>query len=232
MSMPSFSDLTLPSSGFTSNTGLQDSLHEATYKLPILNRINDIIAGISDPSSPYYRDYLTPNAAPVSIPFNTMLEKSWQQGQVMVASCKSQNMLLTATSGSVLKKGVLVTNCSIQFPAPITLQDVAIISTNTLNPSVSTAGTFTMGVDDSCSSGGGAQIITLGGVQFAAGASFYGAQVLAAKDIVFQSNADGMDGVSLVAGGTIDGTSNANIGFCNGDGMEDNFEAWYFRMGA
>jgi len=34
-----------------------------------------------------------------------------------------------------------------------------------------------------------------------------------------------------VAAGTIDGTSNANIGFCGGDGLE-NFEAEYFRMGA
>ena len=57
----------------------------------------------------------------------------------------------------------------------------------------------------------------------------FGGQILALGDILFTANADGIEGASFVAGGNVEGTSNMTMGFC-GNGMEDNFEAEYFRL--
>jgi hypothetical protein len=54
--------------------------------------------------------------------------------------------------------------------------------------------------------------------------------MLAAGDVSFTSEANGIEGASIVAGGRIDGTTGSVMGFCNGDGMESNFEAWYFKL--
>ena len=88
-----------------------------------------------------------------------------------------------------------------------------------------------MGVDDDCGTGGGAQIVTWGGVRVAANLEMYGSQIIAAGPIDFAANAGGIQGASLVSGATIDGTSNMSFGFC-GTGMEDTFQAEYFRMRA
>lgn len=54
-------------------------------------------------------------------------------------------------------------------------------------------------------------------------------QLIAAGDIGFAANADGVNGGAMVAGGQIDGTSNASMGFCD-NGMEANIEAYWFKM--
>ena len=70
----------------------------------------------------------------------------------------------------------------------------------------------------------------MGGVNFPANLSVYGSQIIAQLKIDFEANANGVEGVSMVAGGEIDSTSNMNMGFCNGAGMEHTFQAEYFRM--
>ena len=59
--------------------------------------------------------------------------------------------------------------------------------------------------------GGGAQIITWGGFDVAAGLEMYGSQIIAAGPIAFAANADGIQGASMVSGETIDGTSNMSL---------------------
>ena len=86
-----------------------------------------------------------------------------------------------------------------------------------------------MGLDDACDPGGGSAIWTYGSFQATSGLEGYGAQILALGDIDFTANADGMEGVSFIAGGMIDGTSNGDMGFCDGDGTEDFVAAPYFR---
>ena len=59
VSMPDKADLVIPSSGTGSNPGLNDALRSGSYRMRILDRIDDIIAGAEDPNSPYFRtDYV------------------------------------------------------------------------------------------------------------------------------------------------------------------------------
>jgi hypothetical protein len=105
-----------------------------------------------------------------------------------------------------------------------------IISTNTSTTAIEGASGVVLGDDDNCAAGGGVQIITMGGVHFPAQLHIYGSQIIAMGDIDFEANANGIQGVSMVAGGEIDSTSNMDMGFCNGAGLENRFEAEYFRM--
>ena len=70
----------------------------------------------------------------------------------------------------------------------------------------------------------------MGSVSTASALSGYGAQILAAGDIQFTANASGIEGVSFIAGGRIDGTSNSSMGFCDNNGVDNFQRAPYFRM--
>jgi len=67
-------------------------------------------------------------------------------------------------------------------------------------------------------------------MKFASNLQTYGGQFIAEGDIDFAANSDGVEGASMVAGGTISGASNLAMGFCGGSGMEDSFEAAYCRL--
>ena len=105
-------------------------------------------------------------------------------------------------------------------------------TTNDSAKSVSAASGLTLGLDDSCADGGGAQIVTMGSIDLASNMSAYGTQIIAMGDVVFAAQANGVEGISIVAGGEIDSTSGIAMGFCNGAGMTRSFQADYYRMAA
>ena len=70
----------------------------------------------------------------------------------------------------------------------------------------------------------------MGGISLASNMNAYGAQFLALGDIQFTVQADGIEGISVVAGGEIESTSGIDMGFCNGAGMGNNWLAEYYRM--
>jgi hypothetical protein len=72
--------------------------------------------------------------------------------------------------------------------------------------------------------------MTLGGFEAASGLAGFGAQILAKKDIQFAAQANGIEGVSFLSGGTISGTSGSSMGYCDEAGTNDFVRAPYFRM--
>ncbi|NNE89160.1 MAG: hypothetical protein HKN27_13880 [Silicimonas sp.] len=231
VSMPYKSDLVIPSSGMTSNTGLENALRSGSYKLRILQRIGDVIDDYDDPSSKHYRPgYFDLPIQTTSLSVNQQLDAgSWQAGQIHTASCNG-NQRLRIRSGATLRDGVIDTDCRIVLGSNVTLENVLIVSTSTALRAIDGAAGVTLGLDDNCSAGGGVQIVTRGGVRFTANLNMYGVQVLALDLIDFEANGNGVEGVSFVTAGEIDSTSNMDMGFCDGEGMETNFEAEYFRM--
>ena len=122
-----------------------------------------------------------------------------------------------------------LTSCDVTFGSGVVLENVIIASKSTDVRSMSAANGIQVGRDDNCAECGGAQLLTLGGMKFAAELKMFGGQLLAADDIEFEANANGIWGAAILSGGNIDGTSNAEMGFC-GAGMEDNFEVPLFRL--
>ena len=111
----------------------------------------------------------------------------------------------------------------------MTIEDAVIVSKSTAKDSQNSSSGLVVGKDDNCAAGGGVQLVTLGGMKFTSDLHIYGSQLLAAGDIEFSANANGVEGAAMVAGGVISGTSNMNMGFY-GTGMENNFQASYFKL--
>lgn len=241
VSMPDKTDMVVPENSTGSNPGLTDALRSGSYAIQIIDQINDIIAGVEDPDSPYFRtDYV--NIDPLtSLPL-TYVEldsktgggirlSDWVPGAVHTLDCaSSKKQVQWGNPDEVFEKGVLITNCIIKFAQGVALHDVIMINNNDDVDSFNSASSFTLGRDDGCADGGGAQLVTKGGVNFAADFQVYGGQIVAAKRIAFSARNDGIEGISLVSGDYIDGASLINVGFCGGAGMNNNFMARYFRL--
>ena len=107
------------------------------------------------------------------------------------------------------------------------IQNARVASLSTSDDSISASNGLVVGDSSDCKNG--AQFMTMGGMRFPAGLEMYGSQLIAKGNIQFAANANGINGASLIAGGTINGTSNGEMGLCNG-GMNNNVTVDYFRM--
>ncbi|MFP1645777.1 Tad domain-containing protein [Pontitalea aquivivens] len=229
VSMPDIRDIELPKSGFEKNEGLQYALRDGVYPLKILDRINAIYNGVQSMGSDYMPAYITSDIViEVSSNNGNFDQTMFQNGRVHRVVCKNSGANIVA--GTLLSELVIVTDCDLKFGAGARLEDVVIVTRNTGDKSVYAAAGLQVGRNDNCAPGGGAQIVTYGGIGIPSDLQMYGGQMIAAKNIAFTANADGIQGAAFVAGGTVSGTSNGSMAFCGGAGMENNFEAAYFRL--
>lgn len=228
VSMPDENDIDLPKSGFDKNAGLEEALHSAAYRMRIIDDIEPLIHELSTGNEDFLPDYIV-NPTPLHLSGGTFTEVDFPEGRVYVLGCGQK----TKISGTApISRVVIIADCEVSFGQGTILEDVVIANTSTSLKSFNAPSSLQLGRDDSCSEGGGAQLITRGGVTFASDLRLHGGQILAKRAVQFSANADGVEGASIVSGETIEGTSNMTMGFCNGSGMEDNFEANYFRLAA
>jgi hypothetical protein len=230
VSMPDLALLDIAASGYDQNEGLAAALREGQYNLRILNRLTDIIAGLQNMDPDYLPDYITSMIPVIFAPNKNIMQSDLVQGRVHIMTCINDGKQITLSNSLALHEMVIVTNCKMKFDNSVSIQDAIIATTHNSARSFNSSQGFTIGRDDNCAEGGGAQLLTMGGVSFPSGMEAYGGQIIAMGDIEFTANAYGIEGISLVAGGVISGTSNMEMGFCYGAGMEDNFEADYFRL--
>ena len=227
VSIPNVADL---NADYASNTGLLDATQKGDDRvLRIVQRIQGIYDGIQDPNSRYYRDYITDSNPIVLDPKDGMNVSLWQEGRIHEYTCTKKNESITFDSSITLKNGVLITNCILKLSG-LTLENGTLITLNTEADSVNSPSGLTLGKKDNCSPGGGAQILTMGGVSVSSKMSLHGGQIIAAGDVAFTSHADGSWGGSIVSGGQIDASSHNIMRGCDGIGMEASFQAAYFRL--
>lgn len=228
VSMPDPNQIDLPNSGFDSNIGLQEALRKGQWNIRILNRIMPIIDGIRTGNPKYVPDYIT-NTTPIALSSRTIDEASLTRGRIHTFSCGGGGAAMTFKSNLLVREVVVITNCKVKFEQGVVLEDAVVATTETSHQSMTSPASFRLGRNDACAPGGGAQLLSMGSINFAAAMEIFGSQMIAMKDIEFSANANGIQGAALVAGGTISGTSNMNMGFCS-TGMEDNFMADYFKL--
>lgn len=228
VSMPNTDHLQLPRSGFETNIGLEEALRDNGYQIMVLNRLQEIVTNLSSNSTETRPDYITYGGVPEVLDGQNVTGSEFQPGKSYYVAC-SGNSTMFINNGGVIRDTTIVTNCPIKFGQGTTLENVVMATTNTGDKSVSAPSTLQLGKNDKCAKGGGAQILTLGGLDAAADLRMYGGQIIAKGNVAFAANANGIEGASIIAGGTISGTSNMTMGFC-GDGMEDSFTAEYFRL--
>jgi Flp pilus assembly protein TadG len=227
-------NLQLPSSGFSSNAGLQDAVTSNSFPIYLLTQTQRIIDSVStSPGSSVF--------VPSYIPAANRTVQNWTgtrnlntgtltAGNIYRISCTG-NQKIDIANDAVITGIVLITNCQVRFGNGAAWESSLLLSTNAdPTDAVTGASGARLGVADGCASGGGSQIITLGGVKVPSGMTVYGGQIVAQGNISFSAGGDGVRGVSLVAGGTISGTSNMEMQSCNGSGMDGNIVVPYARL--
>lgn len=228
VSMPDLDNLDMPKSGFKTNEGLDVALRKGHYRLRVLNKLNAVSDDLHAGFGPYVPDYIT-GLAPIYVDGNSSTdEAAFVEHRINRLSCGSAGKN-AIPSGTHLKNMVIIATCPVHFGQGVLLENVVFLNTSTADKSFYSAKGIQLGVDDNCATGGGASLITFGGVEVAANLQLFGGQIIALRSIQFAANAEGIQGASMIAGGTISGTSNMDMGFC-GSGMEANIEAPYFRL--
>lgn len=229
VSMPDPNQIDLPNSGFDSNEGLQEALRKGQWNIRILKRIMPIIDGILADDPKYRPTYITPGASIIRLKTRTIDAAALTANRIHTFYCGKGGAALTFKSNTLVKNVVVITDCKVKFEQGVVLEDAVVATTEESNQSMTSPASFRLGKDDNCAAGGGAQLLSMGSINFAAAMEIFGSQMIAMNNIEFSANADGIQGAALVAGGTISGTSNMSMGFC-GSGMEANFMADYFKL--
>lgn len=252
VSVPTYEDLVIPGSGFQQNPGLQQALRTGgPYDLDVNALIDEVIAGMTDPSSNHYRSFVT-NPTPVSWPAasagsgsngngkkkngngggngggnsnSAFNPESLTPGRVHNVTCSGGTLDVGAGTYTDV---VVITDCNFDMANGVILENATFISTSTdSNGVLKSPQGFQIGRDDNCAPGGGAQLILKGSMKVAAKMKLFGGQIISGGDVKFAAQGNGFGGASVIADGEIDGTSNSVMGLC-GDGMDDFFEAQAF----
>ena len=226
LSMPDLSRLNLPMSGYNTNSGLSAALKAQSINIRVLKRLQQIISGVSDTSSPYYPPFLT-DPAPIVLSKSRIGASDLASGRVYIWKCNDLGGG-TIDGGTLINGVVIIANCDVKLGTGSAMEDAILVTTSTSNNSIVSPSGFRLGRNDNCVKGGGGRIVSMGGMHFAANLEIYGSQLLAKGNVSFAARADGIKGASVISNGQISGTSNMSMAHCKG-GM-DEFTAAYFQM--
>jgi hypothetical protein len=258
VSMPDTSDLQMPASGLETNIGLSDALRYGAMQIRLINALKAVSSSWSTGKSNMW-DFLQLAARDGQIDYitGTPREITVVNGQPKNSTSGDNNAEATKSlkdrnGNSVLRANavnyvycsssstsldidrtvtnlIMITNCKISFGSAGALENGLFATLSTDAKSITGSSSTRIGVKDSCAAGGGGQLVSLGGMNFASGIGINGGQLIALKEIAFAANGDGLKGTSIISGDTVSGTSNMTMGLC-GTGMEDNLKLPYFRM--
>lgn len=259
VSMPDSSRLDLPGSGYESNEGLREALRYGAMQIRLINALRAVPSSPFGSGSAamwnYLQlatrdgqlDYLT--AAPRNITIvngqprpsgagDDAVEAGrdlMDRGGALALRPNAVNYVYCSSTSTQLQVRqpltdmVMITNCQVSFGSGGALENGLIATLHTGASSISGSSDTRIGRIDDCAAGGGAQLISLGGMNFASGVAIHGGQLIALREIEFAANGEGLRGTSIISGDTVSGTSNMEMGLC-GTGMEDNLSLDYFRM--
>ncbi len=216
VTMPDLDMLQIPASGLTSNAGLAAALGENNLDPTIIDHVSEIVTGLQNPAysgQPSYINKTLPAIAMTRTSFNAA--SSLTAGRVYSVNCTGGSGI--NINAAVVTNVVITTNCKISFSANSVIKNAVIATSSTATTSVSGSASSTIGANDNCAVGGGAQVLTAGSIHFASGLNLYGSQMIAVGNVTIAANSLGIKGASIQAGGDIKLTSNTSFGPCAGN---------------
>jgi hypothetical protein len=225
VSMPDLTQLRLPSSDMDEkNPGLAAALLEASNDPWVVDYVDEMIYAIRDANPAVWID-------------NALFDPAdAQPGVVYWVYCVGDGGVMTVDKDTVLRDVAILTNCAIKFKKSVVLINTlmgttgdriepgadgveAVDSTTTVVVDDSTttiygANELHVGLDDDCAPGGGSRLLIDGDFHNPAKLRVYGSQIIATGDVEIAAGGDAVDGISVLAGGDIEITSNSTFGFC------------------
>ena len=202
---------------FSKNPGSEDAFRQATYCPREVSAIPDLISEFRACEGAMVEDWCS--GAYVDLKDN---RADFDPSMIVpnafhYVGCKNKQLFF---SGGTYRNAIIQSPCAIQFRAGVVLEDVVVISESTDKAAFSSpngGSGIQIGKDDSCTPGGGAILITPGGMSFASGINLSGAQLIAGGDVEFSAQGSGVYGGQISAGGNVVSTSNIHFGPCGYD---------------
>ncbi|MBF9030375.1 hypothetical protein HKCCE3408_08205 [Rhodobacterales bacterium HKCCE3408] len=230
VSMPNRDSLVIPNSGFDRNPGLEASLRDAYYDLDVPARFERAMENASNPAAAGFPDFVT-NTIVVDLNWRQPIDSTtWRPGRIHRVTCPRDTQRVRISNDTVLRDGVLLTNCEVAFGQGTTAINMRLITTSTSVDSITGANGIRIGDPDNCAPGGGSIFATRGGMRVPHGLELHGSRVIAQGDVSFAAAVNGIGGSSIVAGGNISGTANGDVGYCNGNDQPGIDDRPYFMM--
>lgn len=165
ISMPDLGDFVMPDGGLENNTGVQDALVRGFRKFRVLEEIDEMRTGLLTNDANYIPDYIT-DPIPVSLNAGKLSDGDLEVGKVYNVACNGNRLTVSFTQPLV--GVVIVTDCEVRFGSGTELQDSLVLTTNTNAGSISSPSNLKVGKRDNCAPGGGAMLVTMGGMNFPA----------------------------------------------------------------
>ncbi len=226
--------LVIPAVGMTSNPGLPEALRENILDPRMVNHVDEILLALLDAASPIVPGYID-IGEPVIVVDDKYEFDTYFQGRIYEVRCDPNNQVSVPANTS-LSNVVIISECNISVGANASLSNVVLGSTalgNGAQPLDSSNINFSadvdLGVADDCAPGGGVQIFSSASVHFSSSMTINGVQVVAAGDVDLGARGQGVNGISVQAGGNITLTSNNMFGLCSG-GAPNLFTVPYYRL--
>ncbi len=228
------SQLVIPTDGMTSNPGLPKALRENILAPRMVNNVGEVMLEMLDPASPVIPAYIKTELPVIVVDDNYKFD-TYLQGRIYEVQC-SPNKQVSIPANTSLSNVVIISECSISVGANASLSNVVLGSTAlgngakpTDNANISFSANVDLGAADKCAPGGGVQIFSGASVHFSSSMTVNGVQVVAAGDVDLGAQGQGVNGISVQAGGNITLTSNNMFGLCSG-GAPNLFTVPYYRL--
>jgi hypothetical protein len=241
VTMPSLADFVAPPNGWAQedaencnnlrtdgkNPGLADALGEEWFDPKIVDHVHSTLDSFLDPSSANTPSYIGTDVNGEIIPTASIVKTYTSQqfnwglavpGYIYYITCPG-NSLLNLGNNVVLRKVVIITQCRIATGNNSIYEDVVLGSYAGDKPnesqyakSINIGQGNRMGVDDTCGETGNVKLFAGGSIHSAADLQMYGVQAVAVWDIHLAAQAEGLEGVQILAGNDVDVASNNAFG--------------------
>jgi len=249
--------VTMPNPAFTEDGGMFAIGPNNTWDEGMVNQVGEdyisteiatlasveaTIAELSSYDNPTKPSYITvPDVNSISLSSNETINDSDETtlitGAINIVSCTKGNSgksggTMVIPDGTTLSNMIIVTDCSVNFKSGSYLTNVTIATNYSGNDAALDASSGAQfGNDDGCSGGGGVSLFTTGRAHFAAGAEWFGTEVVATGDISMAAQASGVEGASFISNSDISITANAEFGAgaCSG-GIDRYKDLFFVRM--
>jgi len=212
------------------NTGVNESLGEAFIE-PLLAQESTILNLIADLSNPNYDDLPAYIINPLVNRQTLSNANRFSMAMLLpntinIITCgNGQASKISIPGGTTVSNMIIIADCPIEFGQDSRIENGVFMTTSRDANSFKGANNVRLGIADNCAVGGGAQFVTLGGINFASAMEYHGSQAIAGGDIHLAAGVRGLSGIAVQAAGNISVTANNVMGACSGgvDTVADQF---------
>jgi len=232
VSMPDLELLSIPNSGFTSNTGLQPALREMSLDPRMVNHVDEIMLSFLDPDSPYQPSYIHTNEPVIVVDEKFDLSNAMPH-RIYHVQCKA-NKNAAIPSNTTVQNVVIIADCEIKINAGASIFNAVLGSRSggngkVDNANIGVASGVQLGLPDNCAQNGGVQLFSNATIHTASTTSMDGVQIVAAGDVELGARDMGINGISVQSGHDITLTSNNMFGLCSSN-VPNLFTVDYYRL--